>query len=35
MAMALKVAGLELDGEHHRALAEAPNIAKLLPAYPL
>lgn len=31
MATALQIAGLELEGEHHRALADARNIARLLP----
>jgi len=31
MATALQIAGLELDGDHHRALADARNIARLLP----
>lgn len=31
MATALQIAGLELEGEHHRALSDALNIAKLLP----
>jgi inhibitor of KinA sporulation pathway (predicted exonuclease) len=31
MSRALHIAGLELDGEHHRALSDALNIAKLLP----
>lgn len=31
MSRALQIAGLELDGEHHRALSDALNIAKLLP----
>jgi inhibitor of KinA sporulation pathway (predicted exonuclease) len=31
MATALRIAGLELEGEHHRALADAMNIARLLP----
>ena len=35
MATALQIAGLELEGEHHRALSDALNIAKLLPACPL
>ncbi len=32
MAKALQIAGLSLEGEHHRALADALNIARLLPA---
>ena len=32
MATALQIAGLELLGDHHRALADALNIAHLLPA---
>lgn len=35
MATALQIAGLELEGDHHRALSDALNIAKLLPACPL
>ncbi len=31
MATALQIVGLELEGEHHRALSDARNIAKLLP----
>lgn len=31
MATALQIAKLSLDGEHHRALADARNIARLLP----
>lgn len=31
MSRALHIAGLELVGEHHRALSDALNIAKLLP----
>ena len=31
MATALQIVGLELEGEHHRALADARNIARLLP----
>jgi inhibitor of KinA sporulation pathway (predicted exonuclease) len=31
MATALRISGLELEGEHHRALADAMNIARLLP----
>lgn len=31
MATALQIAGLELEGEHHRALSDARNIARLLP----
>ncbi len=31
MVTALQIAGLKLDGEHHRALADARNIARLLP----
>jgi len=31
MATALRIAGLELEGEHHRALSDARNIARLLP----
>lgn len=31
MATALKIAGLTLTGDHHRALADAQNIAQLLP----
>ncbi|MFN3812387.1 MAG: exonuclease domain-containing protein [Roseateles asaccharophilus] len=31
MAMALQIVGFELEGEHHRALSDARNIAKLLP----
>lgn len=32
MVTALKIAGLEMLGEHHRALSDATNIARLLPA---
>lgn len=32
MATSLRIAGLELEGDHHRALSDALNIAKLLPA---
>lgn len=32
MATALQIVGLELRGEHHRALSDALNIARLLPA---
>ena len=35
MATALQIVGLELEGEHHRALSDSLNIAKLLPACPL
>ena len=31
MAQALKLAGLELDGTHHRGIDDARNIARLLP----
>lgn len=31
MATALQIVGLELEGEHHRALCDARNIARLLP----
>ncbi len=31
MATALQIVGLELEGEHHRALADARNIARMLP----
>ncbi len=31
MATALKIAGLTLTGDHHRGLADAQNIAQLLP----
>ncbi len=31
MATALQIARLELEGEHHRALSDARNIARLLP----
>lgn len=31
MATALRIAGLEQEGDHHRALADACNIARLLP----
>lgn len=31
MATALQIVGLELEGEHHRALSDALNIARLLP----
>lgn len=31
MATALQIVGLELEGEHHRALSDARNIARLLP----
>jgi inhibitor of KinA sporulation pathway (predicted exonuclease) len=31
MTTALQIAGLELEGEHHRALSDARNIARLLP----
>jgi inhibitor of KinA sporulation pathway (predicted exonuclease) len=31
MARALEIAGIELEGPHHRALADVLNIAKLLP----
>ena len=31
MATALQIAGLELEGDHHRALSDARNIARLLP----
>lgn len=31
MATALKIAALELEGERHRALSDAQNIARLLP----
>lgn len=31
MATALKIAGLSLEGSHHRALGDALNIARLLP----
>ena len=29
--VALQIVGLELEGKHHRALADARNIARLLP----
>lgn len=32
MATALQIVGLRLEGNHHRALADALNIARLLPA---
>lgn len=35
MVTALRIAGLELEGEHHRALSDARNIARLLPACPV
>jgi inhibitor of KinA sporulation pathway (predicted exonuclease) len=31
MATALQIVGLELEGEHHRALSDARNIARMLP----
>lgn len=31
MATALQIVGLELEGEHHRALCDARNIARMLP----
>ncbi|TAK99231.1 MAG: 3'-5' exonuclease, partial [Aquabacterium sp.] len=31
MVTALKIGGLELEGEHHRAHMDARNIARLLP----
>lgn len=31
MAAALQIVGLKLEGDHHRALADARNIARLLP----
>lgn len=31
MTTALQIAGLQLEGEHHRALPDARNIARLLP----
>ena len=31
MATALQIVGLKLEGDHHRALADAQNIARLLP----
>lgn len=31
MTKALQIVGLEIEGEHHRALADALNIARLLP----
>ncbi|MGC4062241.1 MAG: 3'-5' exonuclease [Aquabacterium sp.] len=31
MATALQIAGLDLEGDHHRALSDARNIARLLP----
>jgi len=31
MTTALQIVGLKLDGDHHRALADARNIARLLP----
>ena len=32
MATALKIVGLSIEGEHHRAISDAFNIARLLPA---
>lgn len=34
MSTALKIVGLKLDGDHHRALADAQNIARLMPWSP-
>jgi len=31
MAKALRLCGLTLDGAHHRALADAKKVARLLP----
>ncbi|MGM9516787.1 DNA polymerase III [Roseateles sp. DB2] len=31
MTKPLQIAGFEIEGDHHRALADALNIARLLP----
>lgn len=31
LTKALQIVGLEIEGDHHRALADALNIARLLP----